>query len=408
MACVKKRRGRYVLDFYDQHGKRQRVTMKADATKQEAWDELRDKVAAVRKRVFVPVKSMLLFSNVADEWLEQKKANVRITTWEMFEGNINKHFSELAGLKIGLIDTAAVEKWISRRQADGMNINTLRKLIVLVNQIMAYAVRHRYADHNPVTDAERPRDQGQEPDHDKISVLKPDEIQRLLEKTEGQKYQLLFRMATFTGMRQGELLGLKWSDIDWSNKQVHVQRTYTKGHFFDTKTRTSNRRIDLGPTLLLELKKWKLACPPNDLGLVFPNKAGQPMNYSNMMNRHFFPALIQAGIASKVETRPDGKKRKRIIVVGAIRFHDLRHTYASLMIHHGENIKYIQTQLGHSSPMVTLNVYAHLMNSTNQAAACRLEDAVFAANRSQKNRTGHKMVTIAKKELQLEPQPLLN
>jgi hypothetical protein len=123
------------------------------------------------------------------------------------------------------------------------------------------------------------------------------------------------------------------------------------------------------------------------------------MNYSNMMSRHYVPALVKAGIATKLENGT---------IEGAIRFHDLRHTYASLLIEQGENIKYIQTQLGHSSPMVTLNVYAHLMNQTNQAAACRLEDAVFKPTGHTKNRTGHKMVTNAKKELQREPQPLLN
>jgi integrase len=82
------------------------------------------------------------------------------------------------------------------------------------------------------------------------------------------------------------------------------------------------------------------------------------MNYSNMMNRHFFPALKKAGLPR-------------------IRFHDLRHSYASIMIEQGENIKYIQTQLGHSSPTVTLNVYAHLMKPTNQKAVCRLERAIF-------------------------------
>jgi integrase len=108
------------------------------------------------------------------------------------------------------------------------------------------------------------------------------------------------------------------------------------------------------------------------------------MNYSNMVNRHFLPALLKAGIARKLE---NGK------IEGKIRFHDLRHTYASLLIEQGENIKYIQTQLGHSSPTVTLNVYAHLMNPTNQEAVCRLESAVF------KKRTGHKMVTNNKKEV---------
>jgi len=196
-----------------------------------------------------------------------------------------------------------------------------------------------------------------------------------------QKYKILFMMAIFTGARQGELLGLQWGDTDWENKQVYIQRTYTKGQFFDTKTKTSRRKIDLAPTMLLQLKKWKLACPPNDLNLIFPNEAGQPMNYSNMMSRHYVPALVRAGIATKLE---NGK------IEGAIRFHDLRHTYASLLIEQGENIKYIQAQLGHSSPMVTLNVYAHLMKPTNQEAAERLEKAIFQS-------TGQNLVTIEQK-----------
>ena len=107
----------------------------------------------------------------------------------------------------------------------------------------------------------------------------------------------------------------------------------------------------------------RIACPPSALDLVFPNEAGNPINHSNMLVRHFFPALKKAGI-------------KRI------RFHDLRHTYASLLIEQGENIKYIQSQLGHSSPMVTLNVYAHLMKPVNQESPARLEDSIFKTNGS--------------------------
>ena len=91
------------------------------------------------------------------------------------------------------------------------------------------------------------------------------------------------------------------------------------------------------------------------------------MNHTNMQARHFYPALK----AAKIDR---------------IRFHDLRHTYASLLIEQGENIKYIQTQLGHSSPTVTLNVYAHLMKPVNQESARRFENTVL-------NATGHKMVT---------------
>ena len=95
-----------------------------------------------------------------------------------------------------------------------------------------------------------------------------------------------------------------------------------------------------------------------------------------MVNRHFEPALKKAGLLK-------------------IRFHDLRHTYASLLIEQGENIKYIQTQLGHSSPTVTWNVYAHLMKATNQEAPSRLENTIFETN-------GSKTVAKNKKEVTAE------
>ena len=122
-----------------------------------------------------------------------------------------------------------------------------------------------------------------------------------------------------------------------------------------------------------ELAKWKLKSGGQDDGLIFPSEAGTPIGHINMVRRHFTPALKRAGLP-------------------LIRFHDLRHTYASLLLAQGENIKYIQSQLGHSSPTVTLNVYAHLMKETNQEAVCRLENTIFEA-------TGHNLVTNRKKGL---------
>jgi integrase len=169
---------------------------------------------------------------------------------------------------------------------------------------------------------------------------------------------MLFMLAVTSGARPGELLGLKWSDLDMSENQLHIQRTFQKDRFFVTKTRTSNRWVDIGPATTSELKRWKLACPPNEQDQIFPNEQGQPINYSNMVNQHFLPALRAAGLPK-------------------IRFHDLRHTYASLLLSHGENVKYIQSQLGHSSPMVKLNVYSHLMEKRNPKAVSRLEGAIW-------------------------------
>jgi integrase len=240
------------------------------------------------------------------------------------------------------------------------------------NQILKYAVRHGYIHQNPMLVAERPREPQ---DHEsgptkEIRVLNPTEISVLLTAEKDQKYRTMFMLAIMSGLRQGELIGLKWSDVDWKASQVAVERTFNNQAWYQPKTKGSRRRIDLGPAMLRELKLWRLACPSSELNLVFPNDAGGPINHNNLVVRHFKPAMKAAGIEK-------------------IRWHDLRHTYASLLIEQGENIKYIQSQLGHSSPTVTLNVYAHLMKPTNQAAAKRLEGVIFG--------TGHNPVTTDEK-----------
>lgn len=374
MACITKKKGRWAVDFYDQNGRRRLKMLPQNATKGQAKQLLREIEEQVAKRVFMPTKQIPTFLEVARDWLEYKRPRLRETTWEVYEGHIRNHFHDLDGLRINRIMTSTVEKFISERQNQCMNLSTLRKVLVTFGQIFSYAVRHKYIDHNPLRDAERPRGQGNEEDgQDKIKILTPEQINAFLDKVEDFKCRTLFMLAIMSGARQGELLGLKWGDIDWSASQIHIQRTFNKGRFFTPKTKTSIRKIDLGPTVMKELKKWKLACPVNEEGLVFPNESGGPMNYSNMVQRHFLPALKAAELPR-------------------IRFHDLRHTYASLLIEQGENIKYIQTQLGHSSPTVTLNVYTHLMKPTNQEAACRLENLVFRTN-------GDQMETKTKREV---------
>ena len=396
MACVRKRNNRWVIDFYDQHGKRRLKVPPEGTTKAQAKKLLRETEAQVDKGVFLPTKKIPLFSEVAKDWIEYKKPNLRETTWETYEGHVRNHFHELDCLKITRITTVTIEKWIGTRQGQGMNILTLRKILVTLGQIFNYAVRHKYIDYNPLREAERPMSQGKENEAPKkIVILSPDHITSLLDNVTilstaskpisqkkrkvtnalKKKYKMLFMLAIFSGARQGELLSLKWGDVDWENSQIHIQRTFNKGRFFTTKTKTSNRKVDLGPIVINELKKWKLACPGNELDLVFPNQSGKAINYSNMMIRSFQPSLKAAGLSR-------------------MRFHDLRHTYASLMIAQGENIKYIQTQLGHSNPTVTWNVYAHLMNSTNQEAACRFEDTIFGGN-------GDQMVTNVKEGVEV-------
>jgi integrase len=111
------------------------------------------------------------------------------------------------------------------------------------------------------------------------------------------------------------------------------------------------------PTLIAELKRWKLASPKGDLDLVFPNRVGNPQSPQNLVQRAFYPALRRAGL------------RK-------IRFHDLRHTCASLLLHNGELITRVQAILGHASPAITLSVYAHILPTKDDGAARRLDQLI--------------------------------
>ena len=193
-----------------------------------------------------------------------------------------------------------------------------------------------------------------------MDFLNVEEINAFLAtvKTKDSRYYPLFLTATLTGMRRGELLALKWNDINWKTSQIHVRRSLVHGKLEEPKSRAAIRSIIMPPTLVRTLKKHQLSCPPGDL--VFPNREGGIMDGANMVRRHFQPALRLAGLRH-------------------VRFHDLRHSYASILIAQSENLKFIQSQLGHSSAQITLDRYGHLMPQVQHGAGERLEESLFGS-----------------------------
>jgi integrase len=357
MACIAKRRDRYVIDYYDNRGKRRWQTLKKGTTLKQAKDELRDIENQLARGIYIPIKDVPLFKKVATDWLEYKKSNIRNSTWAMYRGHVRNHFELINDLKINRVTVATVERFISKRREKDVSLPLIRKLLITFGQVMKYAVRHKLIDHNPVAEAEKPRDQGEEKVFD-IHVLRPPEIISFLDATEDEKHHTLFMLAIMSGARQGELFGLKWSDILWETSQLHIQRTFNNQAWYRPKSKASIRKIDLGPTVIKQLKKWKLACPPNELDLVFPNQSGNPLERGHVVQNFFWPALDKAELIR-------------------VRFHDMRHTYASLLIAQGENIKYISKQMGHSKPSITMDIYAHLMDEENPEAAKKLDDTIF-------------------------------
>jgi integrase len=166
-----------------------------------------------------------------------------------------------------------------------------------------------------------------------MGFLTPDEVRELLDAADRDDYALL-ATACMTGMRQGELLALRWDDIDWRSGTIRVHRSVYRGDFIDPKTAHSVRTIGMSKRLAAILMDHKVAAPYSPWDFVFCSKDGTPLDQANLYNRMFQPTLRRAGLRR-------------------IRFHDLRHTYASMLINQGENLKYVQSQLGHASITTT-------------------------------------------------------
>ena len=180
--------------------------MPEGATKKAARDKLREYEDQLSKGVFIPDKEVLKFQKVGQDWLSQKEQNVRSSTLSMYTGHLENHFNEVNEVPINRITIAVVEKWISKKREFKLNLVTLRKLIVTFNQVMKYAIRHRYIDSNPVRDADRPRSRG-EVDEKTMRILSPVEIGALIGSAGSPISSMLFKLAIASGARQGSFWG---------------------------------------------------------------------------------------------------------------------------------------------------------------------------------------------------------
>lgn len=218
--------------------------------------------------------------------------------------------------------------------------------------MLKQAVEWDYLKQNPALAVKPPKMKRTEMD-----FLTPDEIRTFLNATPDE-WKPFFHTAIFTGMRLGELLALQWGDIDWNQETVYVRRSVWQGVFQEPKSSASYRKIGMAPSLLKVLKQHQLNSTKNDFDLVFSTKNGHVIDAHNFRKRVFLQILKESGL------------RK-------IRIHDLRHTYASLLINQGENLKFVQSQLGHASITTTVDRYAHLMPDANKNAATKLDAVVF-------------------------------
>jgi integrase len=364
MACVRKRRGKWIIDFYDQSGERRWETV--GTNKKEAEDRLAQRLIEIGKsRYITPKDRKITFKEFAEKWLEGRDGKIRPSTIGQYADHIHKHLLPFFdAIKISDIDVSLVETYATKKQKDmkeiarrkveltqqanallndesydarlqlqrlhaeigaldrqEIGIVTINKTLTTLGTILRNAVRDHLLDSSPVSLMDRPKKEAQEYDSendDEMEVYTPEQIRDLLGAADEGLYRTLLTTAIMTGMRQGELFGLQWGDIDWNNCQALVRRTLTRTKdggwsFFPQKTKTSRRRIDVDPALLLELKKWKLKLKKSELeDLVFPSSSGEPMHRSTLYKQGYLPAIRRSGVPR-------------------ISFRNLRHNYASLL-----------------------------------------------------------------------------
>ena len=205
---------------------------------------------------------------------------------------------------------------------------------------------------------------------EEIDPLTEEQAKLLLETVRSDRLEALYVLALNTGMRQGELLALKWDDVDLGRGILRVRRTLTQagGAFVlgEPKTKNSRRTIRLTSGAvealrahlsrqLREMEEMGSLYQPG--GLVFASEIGTIINPSNLRNRSFKPLLGRAGLPP-------------------CRFHDLRHTCATLLLGRNVNAKVVSEMLGHSSISITLDVYSHLLPDMQEKAAEALEEAL--------------------------------
>lgn len=331
--------------------------------KKEAEAVLAKTISEVNNGTFYQAEEISL-NDFIDKWLDEyAEPRIKANTLYKYKNALNKHVRPALGYqylsKINQNDIRALmSKLIKVRSA-----KTCNNLLTMLKTIFKYARRWGYIRISPTEDVDKYRVEREEMD-----FLRPDEINLLLKQCH-EPFKTFVLTAVLTGMRKAELLGLQWGDIDWNSNTIFVKRSLKyryrskksgeKSWYFDTpKTKYSVRAISMSPRLKEALEIHRITSPTNEDELIFVNKASSPLDPDNIIKREFQPALRMAGLR-------------------LVRFHDLRHTYTSLLIAQGENIKFIQSQLGHASIQTTMDRYGHILPNTNKGVGERLDKLVF-------------------------------
>lgn len=340
----------------------QRIS-KTTKTKSEALAWLRKMQEEVENGLSFD-STQLTLKKFMDEWLVSVEQTLRYNTYFQYTQMTKQYIVPYLGhLKLREVKPEHIQKMYNEMAKQGKGYRTIHLGHAILHRALVQAVKLGLINRNP-DDATIPP----KPKKKEMQFLDEGQVQRLLITAEGMKdrFYALYYLAIATGMRLGEILGLKWDDLDLEQGILKVQRQLTKCkhgfEFIAPKTKAGMRQIDLGSNTIEVLKQHrehqhteKLIAGDSwlDHNMVFPSTIGTPMNRSNLSKKY-------KAVLKNAELPP-------------IRFHDLRHTAASLMLNNGIPVIIASKRLGHAQPSITLDVYGHLIPSKQQEAAILMD-----------------------------------
>jgi len=297
-------------------------------------------------------------------WLESIQGSVRPRTLDQYQGVVRNHLEPVLGeIKLRELQPYQIQQLYNSLLAEGKSNRTVQLVHSVIHRALVVGQQLGLVGRNPASAVTPPKVPQKE-----MQVLDDNQARQLLIAAQGDRYEAMYYLAITTGLRQGELLGLKWDDIDFSSGILQVkrqlQRVPGKGvRLSEPKTKAGRRQIQLGPESVNQLithrkrqdieregDRWE------EHGLIFPSSVGTPTGQRNLI-RSYKRLLKKAGLPN-------------------IRFHDLRHTAATLMLLNGIPLIVVSRRLGHSKPSVTLDIYGHYLPGMQAEAAVMMDELV--------------------------------
>lgn len=331
-------------------------------------EEVRQKLAkamADRDGGLVFDAGSLTVGNYLHRWLETSvKGSVRESTCESYRCQVKRYVIPMVGgVKLKRLTAVHVQEMYRSMLDRNLSSRTVQYTHAVLHRALKQAVRWGLIPRNVCADVDRPRLLREE-----MRPLDRARARCLLKAAEGDRFEALYVLAIHTGMRPGELLGLKWEDVDLgaTGGSLRVNRALSRGKLTAPKTKRSRRRIDLSAASAAALKahrkrqleeRIRRAGLWQDQGLVFPSTVGTPLSHRNVV-RAFKDLLKRAGLPQNT------------------RLYDLRHTCATLLLGSNVHPKYVQELLGHASIALTLDTYSHVLKGMDGGIGGAMDDAL--------------------------------